>query len=260
MPNQADSTPASSTQPVIELHDLGVWYRLKTRRNPSLKQILLRRDAGPKSKLLWALREINLTCHEGEVLGVIGLNGAGKSTLCLVLSQILAPDEGELTVRGRVSALLTLGAGFNKDLSGRANIIINASFLGIPRKQIEALMDRIIEFSELGEFIDQPIRTYSSGMRSRLAFSVASTINPDILILDEVLAVGDRAFRMKSQKRLEEMMHQSRLIIIVSHSSSFISETCTHCLWLDHGRMKMYGSAQEVVEHYNATTGGPEKD
>lgn len=229
---------------------------MQTRRNPSLKQILLRRNAGPKSRLLWALRNINLICHEGEVLGVIGPNGAGKSTLCLVLSQILDPDEGELTVRGKVSALLTLGAGFNKDLSGRMNILINAAFLGISRKVIESNMNRIIEFSELSEFIDQPVRTYSSGMRARLAFSVASTITPEILILDEVLGVGDRAFRRKSQKRLEQMMHESKLIIIVSHSSSFILQTCTHCLWLEKGAIRMHGKASDVVASYEAEIDG----
>ena len=243
---------------MIELRDLGVWYRMTTRRNPSLKQILLRRDFGPKYKKLWALRHLDLTMHEGQVLGVIGPNGAGKSTLCLVLSQILAPDEGRLAVNGKVSALLTLGAGFNKDLSGRANIHINAAFLGIPRKRIEQHLDAIIDFSELEEFIDQPVRTYSSGMRSRLAFSIASTITPEILILDEVLSVGDRAFRIKSRQRLEQMMHESKLIIIVSHSSSFIRQTCTHCLWLEKGAMKMFGEAADIVAQYDAATGGPD--
>ncbi len=252
----APRVDAPPGRPIVEVRDLGVWYRMTKRRDASIKQLLLRRQWQPRSKIFWALRSVSFSCHEGQVLGVIGHNGAGKSTLCLVLSQILPPDEGEVSVGGRVSALLRLGAGFNKDRSGRANILTNAAFLGIPRKQLARQMDEIIEFSELGEFIDEPVRTYSTGMRSRLAFSVASTINPEILILDEVLAVGDRAFRIKCQKRLEEMMQRSRLIIVVSHSSSFIRETCTHCVWLDHGELRKSGAAADVIGEFDEAMGG----
>ncbi len=247
---------AAPSAPVLELHDLGVWYRMTRRRGASLKEVILHGGWARGSKALWALRHITLTCREGEVLGVVGRNGAGKSTLCLVMSQILVPDEGRIAVRGKISALLTLGAGFVKDLSGRANILTQAAFLGLPRRAIAPRMEEIIDFSELGDFIDEPMRAYSSGMRARLAFAIASTVNPDILLLDEVLSVGDLAFRNKCQKRLEEMMGRSRLIIVVSHSTSFIRQTCSHCLWLEQGRARAWGPASEVVDQYEADAAG----
>jgi ABC-type polysaccharide/polyol phosphate transport system ATPase subunit len=246
---------AATSDPVLELHDLGVWYRMTRRRGASLKEVILHGGWARGSKALWALRHVTFACRAGDVLGVVGRNGAGKSTLCLVMSQILVPDEGRIVVRGRISALLSLGAGFVKDLSGRANILTQAAFLGIPRREIARRMDEIIEFSELGDFIDEPMRAYSSGMRARLAFAIASTVTPDILLLDEVLSVGDLAFRLKCQKRLEEMMGRSRLIIVVSHSTSFIRETCSHCLWLEQGTVRAFGAAGEVVERYEAHAG-----
>jgi ABC-type polysaccharide/polyol phosphate transport system ATPase subunit len=205
--------------------------------------------------VIWALRGVDLTCQEGEVVGVVGPNGAGKSTLCLVLSRILEPDEGSVRVRGHVSTLLSLGAGFNRELSGRDNILLNAAFLGIGRREIGRRMDAIMSFADLGEFIDQPIRFYSNGMRSRLGFAIATALDPEILVLDEVLAVGDRAFRAKSQARIEEMMQRSRLIVIVSHATSFLRSVCTHCLWLERGQVRQYGTAGPVLDAYEAATG-----
>jgi ABC-type polysaccharide/polyol phosphate transport system ATPase subunit len=250
------SSPESSGGPLIQAEGLGIWYRLHKRARLSPREFILSAGGQRKAPLLWALRDVGFSCGEGQTVGVVGPNGAGKSTLCLVLARILTPDEGAVTIRGEVSPLLTLGAGFSRDLSGRANIQLCGAFLGMPRKAMAEKIDRIVEFSELGEFIDEPIRHYSSGMRARLGFSVAAALDPDILILDEVLAVGDRSFRAKSQRRLEEMMAQSRLIVIVSHSTGFLREICTHCLWLDRGRVVEFGEAAAVLDAYEQSTGG----
>ncbi len=210
------------------------------------------RNAAP---LLWALRGVSFSCYQGQALGIVGPNGAGKSTLCLLLAQILTPDEGEVFVRAEVSPLLALGAGFNGDLSGRANIQLCGAFLGIPRKVMNAKINEIIEFSELAEFIDEPLRHYSSGMRARLGFSVAATLDPEILILDEVLSVGDRSFQSKSRRQIEKMMTQSKLIVVVSHSISFLRDICTRCLWLDRGHMVQFGEASDVLDAYEQSTG-----
>jgi ABC-type polysaccharide/polyol phosphate transport system ATPase subunit len=241
---------------VLEVEDLGIYFHLQSRRRTSIKSLLAGGRVSRAPRVLWALRHVTFTCHEGEVLGVVGANGAGKSTLCLALSQILTPDEGRIRMRGRVSTLLTLGAGFNRDLSGRDNILLNGAFLGISRREIEAKLDEIVEFSELGEFIDQPVRFYSSGMRARLGFSIAAALDPEILILDEVLSVGDRAFRAKSQKRIQELMAASRLIVVVSHATSFLRALCTRCVWLERGRVRGFGPASEVLDAFEAATGG----
>ncbi len=246
--------PFGRVAPLIELRDLGVYYQLQTRRVP-LKERLLKGRRGEKAPLLWALRHVDLQCHEGEVLGIVGHNGAGKSTLCMALTKILTPDEGHAIVRGRISTVLSLRAGMNKDLSGRANILLFASFLGIPRARIERRMDAIIDFSELGRFIDEPLRTYSTGMRARLAFSVATTLEPDILILDEIVSVGDTSFRDKSRARIRKMMRRSRLIVVVSHSTAFLREICTHCLWMERGTVRMHGLAGEVLDAYDESSG-----
>ncbi|MHC4220021.1 MAG: ABC transporter ATP-binding protein [Planctomycetota bacterium] len=249
-PSSTSDSGSAAGRVRIEARDLGVCYRLRGRHPGSVRETLLRWRPRRPAPLLWAVRGANFAAHEGQTLGIIGPNGAGKSTLCLVLARIFTPDEGTVTVQGRVSPLLTLGAGFNRDLSGRANIQLCGAFLGIPRATMEDRIDEIIDFSELGDFIDEPIRHYSGGMRSRLGFSVAAALDPEILILDEVLAVGDRSFRAKSQKRLEEMMAQSKLIVIVSHALDFLREICTHCLWLESGRPVQCGEAGAVLDAY----------
>ena len=247
-----------SSEPLIEVHDLGVWFKLSKKSKSVMRQILKGDATLAQSRQLWALRGVELKCHEGQTLGIVGHNGAGKSTLCLVLAGILTPDEGQVKIRGKVSTLFSLGAGFNKELSGRDNIELYAAFLGIPRSEVATKTDEIVEFSELGDFVDEPVGHYSSGMRARLAFSVASTMHPEILLLDEILGVGDRAFRAKSQRRIQEMMAASRLIVIVSHAMDFLRSVCTHCLWLDHGQVKGYGPAGEILDAYEAATGGPD--
>ena len=226
------SSSSDRAEPVIELRDVGIWFRLQVRKSRSLREILLGRDRASATQTRWALRGIDFTCREGETWGIVGHNGAGKSTLCLVLANILTPDEGQATVRGKVSALVTLGAGLNPELSGRENIQLYGAYLGIPKAVLDAKMDEIIAFSELGPFLDEPMRGYSTGMRARLGFSVASALEPEVLILDEVLSVGDPAFRAKSRARIEELMARSKCILMVSHSSTFLRQICTHCLWL----------------------------
>lgn len=245
---------------VIELQDAGIWFRLRKKQN-SLRRMLIERSFGRGgAKMLWALRGVTATFREGHTVGIVGRNGAGKSTLCLILAKILTPDEGTAAIHGDVSALVTLGSGFNQDLTGRDNIALYSSFLGIPRDVIQARIPEIIEFSELGDFIDEPIRHYSSGMRARLGFSVASMLEPEILILDEVFAVGDRQFKLKSRKRLEQMMDRSRLIVVVSHSVPFLRSVATHCLWLEKGRVEQFGEASEVLDAYTEATGGKKAD
>jgi len=239
-----------SSRDYVVLRDLGVWYRRRRHRTYSMRQVLTGKAWRDQSQVFWALRHIDLTCHEGQILGIVGPNGAGKSTLCLVLAGILAPDEGSSHVRGKVSALLGLGAGLGKDLTGRENIMLNGAYLGIPRQRIEEQLDEIIGFAELEDFIDQPVRTYSSGMRARLGFSVATTLRPEVLILDEVLSVGDIAFRKKSRRRIEGMIEASRLIIIVSHDVNLLHGLCSHCLWLAEGQVEGFGEATEVLKEF----------
>ncbi|MEZ6037795.1 MAG: ABC transporter ATP-binding protein [Planctomycetota bacterium] len=203
----------------------------------------------------WALRDVDFTVCEGESWGIIGHNGAGKSTLCLMLARILTPDEGSAIVRGEVTPLVTLGAAFNPALSGRDNLALYAAYLGISPEVMRERTPEIIAFAELAEFIDEPIRTYSTGMRARLGFAVATSLKPEILILDEVLSVGDRDFRAKSKAKIESLMADSKCILTVSHSVSFLRQICTHCLWLDHGRVKMAGPAREVLDAYEADGG-----
>jgi ABC-type polysaccharide/polyol phosphate transport system ATPase subunit len=244
--------------PAVVAENVGVRYDLRRTRKRTLRQILAeqlgRRNSTRtgQTSAFWALRNVSFTVEEGEVLGVIGRNGSGKTTLLLVMAGILEPDAGTITSFGKTSTLLTLGAGFERDLTGRENIYLNAAFLGFPRRKIEDRIDEIIEFSELDAFIDVPIRKYSSGMRARLAFSIAAHVEPDILLLDEILGVGDASFQRRSREKVEEMMVQAKAIVIVSHSMSFIRGACTKALWLSEGRVAALGEPDEVVEHYLA--------
>ncbi len=251
----SSSSETVETAPLIRVADLGICFRRHTRRNLSLREMILTGRLRHAAPMLWALREVSFTCRDGQTLGIVGFNGAGKSTLCLALARILEPDEGELTVRGKMSPLLSLGAGFAPDLSGRENIQLCSAFLGMPRADLAEQMEEIIAFSELEAHIDEPFRHYSAGMRARLGFSIAATMSPEILILDEVLAVGDRLFHAKSRKRLEEMMAQSKIIIAVSHSLEFLRSICTHCMWLHEGRVALYGAAPDVLDAYEQSTG-----
>ena len=198
----------------------------------------------------WALKDVSFDVRKGEVLGIIGHNGAGKSTLLKVISGILKPTEGTLQVNGTIVPMLELGSGFDFELSGRENIFLNGAILGYSEKFLQDKYDEIVAFSELGEFIEAPLRSYSSGMVMRLAFSIATVVNPDILIVDEILAVGDAAFQEKSKKRMLELMGGGTTVLFVSHSLEQIREMCDRVLWLDHGRMRLCGDAQSVCDAY----------
>lgn len=197
-----------------------------------------------------ALKDINLRVPWGQSVGVIGANGAGKSTLLGVLAGLTLPDRGSVRVRGRTAALLELGSGFHPDLTGAENVRLNAALLGLSRKEAEQVFEGIVEFSEIGEFIHDPLRTYSSGMVMRLAFAVVAHSNPDILIVDEVLAVGDQAFQAKCLDRLEAFKRTGRAIFCASHSPSLIERLCDRAVWLDHGELVMDGEVRAVLEAY----------
>jgi ABC-type polysaccharide/polyol phosphate transport system ATPase subunit len=198
----------------------------------------------------WALRHINFTVHEGEVLGVIGKNGAGKTTLLRLLVGVLYPDTGRVSVQGRISSLLSLGVGFSLHLTGRDNIYLNGIYLGLTRHRIDKIFDDIVAFAELEDFIDHQVRYYSSGMRARLGFSIAVSVEPDILIIDEVLGAGDKDFRKKAEAKMKDFMARAKAIVISSHSMKLIRDMCDSALWLQKGEVKMHGPAAKVVKEY----------
>ncbi|MGN1393370.1 MAG: ABC transporter ATP-binding protein [Succinivibrionaceae bacterium] len=197
------------------------------------------------------LNGISFSVGKGEAIGIIGKNGCGKSTLLKMLTKIMYPDTGKITVQGRVASLIELGAGFHPDMSGRENIFINASIFGLSKKEIKSKIDSIIEFSELQDFIDNPIRTYSSGMYMRLAFAVAINVEADVLMIDEILAVGDLAFQKKCFEKLKEIKAKGTTIVIVSHSLNQIEKICERSIWIKDGHIEMIGVPKEVHEQYN---------
>jgi ABC-type polysaccharide/polyol phosphate transport system ATPase subunit len=199
-----------------------------------------------------ALREISFILHHGESVAVIGHNGAGKSTLLNLATSLCRPDQGRVEVNGRIAALLDLGAGFHPDLTGAENVRTNAALMGLSRREVRQKFDEMVAFAEIGDFIDEPLRTYSTGMVMRLAFSVAVTVDPDILIIDEVLGVGDVAFFAKCQERIMQFRRAGKTILCVSHSSSTLKDLCTRAIWLDHGRMLDDGPLEQVIEAYNS--------
>lgn len=201
---------------------------------------------------IWALKDVSFDVSKGDRLGFVGKNGAGKSTLLKILSRVAYPTDGEARIRGRVTSLLEVGTGFLNHLTGRQNIYLNASFHGLSKKETDARIPDIVEFSELERFLDTPIKFYSSGMRSRLAFSVAAHLDPDILLLDEVLSVGDMAFAQKCLRRVEELTQGDRTILFVSHSMDAVRRFCTRCIWLDCGHVVMEGTSKEVTDAFTS--------
>lgn len=216
-----------------------------------LKEVLTLRSRQPKSNFYRAIDGINLEIKKGEVFGIIGPNGAGKSTLLRMMAGIYAPDEGSLYVKGRVSLLAGLGAGFQKNLTGRENISLSGSIYGIDPDELYQLVPSIVVFSGIGDFIDQPLRTYSSGMRARLAFSIASHLSPDILLIDEVLAVGDSSFREKSKRRIMEMVKGDATVVIVSHNAAILREICDRVICIANGKIDVISEdVNLVIERY----------
>lgn len=236
---------------IIEVNNVGIKFRLTNDKILSLKEFI---TATLSRKIsyneFWALKNISFKVEKGEVLGIIGRNGSGKSTLLKIISGIMKSTTGEVIVRGNIVPMLELGSGFDMDLSGRENIFLNGAILGYSKKFLESKYDEIVEFSELGDFIEVPIRNYSSGMMMRLAFSVATVVNPDILIVDEILAVGDEAFQQKSRKKMKELMSGGTTVLFVSHSLEQIREMCDRVLWIDHGNVKMLDTSQKVCDVY----------
>ncbi|MDQ3930627.1 MAG: ABC transporter ATP-binding protein, partial [Chloroflexota bacterium] len=218
-------------------------------RTPSKRGVAM---PGPASEEFWALRDVNFSIYAGEAVGIIGENGSGKSTTLKLISRILEPSTGSVSVRGKVSALLELGTGFHPELTGRENIFLNGSLLGLSRKEMAARYDAIVDFSEIGEFIDTPIKHYSSGMVMRLGFAVAINVDPDILLTDEVLAVGDEAFQRKCLDYISMLRRRGVTIVFVSHALESVRALCSRAIWLDHGRMIADGPAGEVVDRYLA--------
>jgi lipopolysaccharide transport system ATP-binding protein len=239
----------------IVIEGLGKRYSLGARHDTykTLRDTIargFRPRAAEDEDILWALRDIDLEFAQGQAVGVIGRNGAGKSTLLKILARVTAPTEGTARLNGRVGSLLEVGTGFHPELTGRENIYLNGAILGMHRAEITRKFDEIVEFSEIEAFLDTPVKRYSSGMYVRLAFAVAAHLEPEILLVDEVLAVGDLAFRRKCLGKMGDISHAGRTVIFVSHTLSAIRQLCTHAVWIDKGRVAMTGSADEVTAAY----------
>ena len=239
---------------MIKAENITVCYRMANDKIQSIKEYLV---ALLKRKLKYdefrALQDVSFEIEKGEVIGIVGNNGAGKSTLLKVISGILRPTKGSVSLEGNVVPMLELGSGFDFDLSGRENIFLNGAILGYSEKFLKEKYDEIVAFSELGEFIDIPVRNYSSGMIMRLAFSIASQVVPDILIVDEILAVGDAAFQEKSYARMMELMSHGTTVLLVSHNIDQIRRLCDRVIWLDHGKVVSVGQTEEICEAYMKT-------
>lgn len=236
---------------MIRAKNISMRYLMTYDRIQSIKEYvvqLVKRKI--KYEEFWALKDVSFEIEKGEVVGIIGHNGAGKSTLLKVISGILKPTSGELEVNGNIVPMLELGSGFDHDLTGRENIFLNGAILGYTEQYLKEKYDEIVEFSELGKFIDVPIRNYSSGMLMRLAFSIATVVQPEILIVDEILSVGDAAFQEKSKARMLELMGGGTTVLFVSHSLEQIREMCDRVIWLDHGMVRMIAETQSVCDKY----------
>ncbi len=258
------------SKPIIEFEGLGKSYRIGANREKYLslrnemakeahgfyRRFLSRHRHVPKDEEFWALKDVTLSVTEGEALGIIGRNGAGKSTLLKLLSKITPPTEGKITLRGRVASLLEVGTGFHPELTGRENIFLNGAILGMRREEIRNKFDDIVAFAEVEAFLDTPLKRYSSGMYVRLAFAVAAHLEPEILIVDEVLAVGDVRFQKRCLGRMAEVAQSGRTVLFVSHNMGMIAELCGPAVWLDGGRIRATGKAAGVIARYQHTNAG----
>ncbi len=236
--------------PVVEFDSVSKHFYRHHAGQRLLRERLLNLARPASREQFTALRNVSFTIERGESLGIVGHNGAGKSTLLNIATSLCSPSEGKVKINGRVAALLELGSGFHGDLTGAENVRINAALLGLTRRQVRERFDAIVDFSGIGEFIDEPLRVYSSGMMMRLAFSVAINVDPDILIIDEVLGVGDQNFFAKCFERILEFRHAGKTLICVSHSMESLRKLCDHGLWLDHGQVVKLGPIKPVIEAY----------
>jgi len=232
--------------PAITVDHVSKRYRLYKERSSSLKEVVTRRSVA-RYEEFWALKDVTLEVERGTVYGLVGHNGSGKSTLLRMMAGIQRPEKGKVRINGRVSALLELGAGFHPELTGRENVFLNAAILGLPKKEIEGLFDDIVDFSGLGEFIDTPVKVYSSGMYVRLGFSVAVHVHPEILIIDEVIAVGDEEFQRRCFEYLYKIRNQGVTIVMVTHGLGIVQNMCDRAAWMDHGEVRAEGPAPDVV-------------
>jgi lipopolysaccharide transport system ATP-binding protein len=246
------SSTRKTGDPVVRVSHLSKRFRLFHERNQSLKQSLLNMRRS-KYEDFWALRNITFDVMQGETFGIVGHNGSGKSTLLKCLTKILEPDEGTVSVDGSISALLELGAGFHPELSGRENVFLNAAILGVSRKHVNERFDDIVEFSGLEQFIDTPVKNYSSGMFVRLGFAVAVNVDPDVLIIDEVLAVGDADFQAKCGDKIADFRDRGKTIVLVTHGMSDVVRLCSRAAWIDHGDLRMIGPPHEITSAYMQT-------
>jgi ABC-type polysaccharide/polyol phosphate transport system ATPase subunit len=235
----------------VVVQDVSVTYKTTIERRPTLRGMVRSFGRGEQViREVEAVKDVSFEIPHGTVLGIVGANGAGKSTLVRTIAGILPPTEGRIDVYGRVSTLLALGVGFNKNLSGRDNVRLGGLAAGLGREQLEAKYDDIVRFAELGDFMDLPMRTYSSGMYGRLAFSVAVNMDPDILIIDEALSVGDARFRRKSARKMRQLCKEARTIVLVSHALGTVRELCDQAIWMDKGVMRMWDEPGAVVDAY----------
>ena len=236
----------------IQFDNVSKRFTLRHERRRSFQEAALAflRGRGNSREELWALKDVSFAVERGKTLGIIGPNGSGKSTALKLITRILEPTSGQVDVQGRVSALIELGAGFHPDLTGRENVYLNGSLLGFSRREMEARFERIVEFSELEKFIDVPIKHYSSGMHMRLGFAVAIHVDPDVLLIDEILAVGDQAFQRRCLDKIGELKSQGVTILFVSHDLEAVQDLCDQAIWLEDGRIQAEGLAREVVDYY----------
>ena len=247
----SDSISSTSPRVAVRAENVSVTFRTTFERTPTFKTAIVRLGRGERAvREVQALKNVSFEVPDGTALGIVGSNGAGKSTLVRALGGILPPTSGRIEVHGRISALLALGVGFNPNLSGTENVMLGGLAAGMTRKQIQERSREIEEFAELGDFMELPIRTYSSGMRSRLAFSVSVHMDPDILMIDEALSAGDAKFKKKAAVKMHELMGSARAMFIVSHSMPSIKEMCNRAIWLHKGELKMEGSPEEVIAAY----------
>jgi len=239
--------PSRRNRSAIKADGLGVRYSLRLTKKQTVRESVIRRVKREGETSFWALQDVSFKVVQGESLAVIGPNGAGKSTLLQVLAGIIMPSAGVVEVDGHVSSLLTLGVGFDQDLSGEDNIRLAGAFMGLDHHLVEERLPSIVEYADLGAFIDAPIKTYSAGMRARLGFAIATSVEPDILLLDEVLATGDAAFREKSKARVLELVRQAKAIVLVTHDMNWVTEYCNRAMLIEQGRIVLEGAPEDVV-------------
>jgi len=239
---------------MIKVENVSMRFNLGIEKNFSLKLFFINmfksKKNKPKKEEFWALRDVAFDVKQGEVIGFIGSNGAGKSTMLKVIAGVMKPTKGKVEVNGNICPMIELGAGFDYDLTARENIFLNGAVLGYSKEFIEQKFDEIVDFSELREFLDVPVRNFSSGMVARLAFSIATVVDPEILIVDEILSVGDIAFQQKSEEKMKSMIGGGTTVLFVSHSLAQIKNICDRAVWLDHGQVKKIGPAKEICDEY----------